>query len=186
MERKREGHAISEAMATLARRKALAFGVLELLQHPQVKLSQVLSNSRIRLLWSRISGSTRGTAFTSHVEGCRENFQTYTYDEGGGVPARRRRRKFDLKAPFSFTPCEPQAFIHSSQSTCMPLLLAGISVERMIRTQKVRTTLFPKSGTQNFAPGLCVIGIGSCSPTTQPRAGRVIPHPSITPLRSKR
>lgn len=60
MERKREGHAISEAKATLARRKALAFGVLELLQHPQVKLSQVLSNSRIRLLWSRISGATAG------------------------------------------------------------------------------------------------------------------------------
>jgi hypothetical protein len=38
----------------------------------------------------------------------------------------------------------------------MPLLLAGIS-ERMIRTQKVRTTLFPKSGTQNFAPGLSAL-----------------------------
>jgi hypothetical protein len=90
---------------------------------------------------------------TKTGEGRRENFQTsmYTYDEGGGVPARRRRRKFDLKAPFSFTPCEPQAFIHSSQSTCMPLLLAGIS-ERMIITQKVRTTYCSPNLARKISP----------------------------------
>ena len=40
------GNAISEAKATLARRKALAFGVLERLQHPQVKRPSCLGARR--------------------------------------------------------------------------------------------------------------------------------------------
>jgi len=121
-----------------------------------------------------------------NTEGCRENFQTYTYDEGGGVPARRRRRKFDLKAPFSFTPCEPQAFIHSSQSTCMPLLLAGISVERMIRIHKRSKQLCSPNLARKISPlASALLDLDLAHPAKGWKLG-YIPHPSITPLRSKR
>lgn len=44
---KREGHAISEAKATLARRKALAFGVLELSQHLKSSKSNPFKSSNV-------------------------------------------------------------------------------------------------------------------------------------------
>ena len=47
------------------------------------------------------------------TRGRRETFQTYTYDEGGGVPARRRRRKFDLKAPFTLALPEGRILTHA-------------------------------------------------------------------------
>ena len=70
---------------------------------------------------SQCIGGSEAKVSPREARGCRENFQTYTYDEGGGVPARRRRRKFDLKAPFTALPLATAGLhTHISQSTCMP------------------------------------------------------------------
>lgn len=63
---KREGHAISEAKATLARRKALAFGVLELSQHLKSSKSNPFKFAHPAPLASNVFGATPGAHVCFH------------------------------------------------------------------------------------------------------------------------